>query len=221
MWNNTPQLLDECRWKFPPSKEWPKSDLVGRGADLQPETLIHAYMNGVFPMSSELALGEDDVAWWSPLLRGVIPLDGLRITRSMRRSQRKFHIKTDTCFERVMRGCASPDRPGGWINEQFIAAYVELHKLGWAHSVEVFDENEVLVGGLYGVRVGRLFAGESMFHLMRDASKVALMHLVDTMNHDGMTLLDVQWLTPHLESLGAVEIPRSEYLHRLSVALNP
>jgi leucyl/phenylalanyl-tRNA--protein transferase len=120
-----------------------------------------------------------------------------------------------------MRGCASPDRPGGWINEQFIAAYVELHKLGWAHSVEVFDENEVLVGGLYGVRVGRLFAGESMFHLMRDASKVALMHLVDTMNRDGMTLLDVQWLTPHLESLGAVEIPRSEYLHRLSVALNP
>jgi leucyl/phenylalanyl-tRNA--protein transferase len=120
-----------------------------------------------------------------------------------------------------MRGCASPERPGGWINEQFINAYVELHKLGWAHSVEVFDENEVLVGGLYGVRVGRLFAGESMFHLVRDASKVALMHLVDTMNRDGMTLLDVQWLTPHLESLGAVEIPRSEYLHRLSVALNP
>ena len=221
MWNNTPQLLDECRWKFPPAKEWPKSDLVGRGADLQPETLIHAYMNGVFPMSSELALSENDVAWWSPLLRGVIPLDALRVTRSMRRSQRKFHIKIDTCFERVMRGCASPERPGGCINEQFISAYVELHKLGWAHSVEVFDENEVLVGGLYGVRVGRLFAGESMFHLMRDASKVALMHLVDTMNHDGMTLLDVQWLTPHLESLGAVEIPRSEYLHRLSVALNP
>ena len=143
MWNNTPQLLDECRWKFPPAKEWPKSDLVGRGADLQPETLIHAYMNGVFPMSSELALGENDVAWWSPLLRGVIPLDALRVTRSMRRSQRKFHIKIDTCFERVMRGCASPERPGGWINEQFISAYVELHKLGWAHSVEVFDENEV------------------------------------------------------------------------------
>ena len=178
-------------------------------------------MNGVFPMSSELALGADDIAWWSPLQRGVIPLDALRITRSMRRSQRKFHIKINTCFERVMRGCASPDRPGGWINEQFITAYVQLHKLGWAHSIEVFDENEVLVGGLYGVRVGRLFAGESMFHLVRDASKVALMHLVHTMNQDGMTLLDVQWLTPHLESLGAVEIPRSEYLHRLSVALNP
>ena len=143
MWNDTPQVLDECRWKFPPPREWPKSDLVGRGADLQPETLIHAYMNGVFPMSSELALGADDVAWWSPLLRGVIPLDALRITRSMRRSQRKFHIKIDTCFERVMRGCASPDRPGGWINEQFITAYVELHKLGWAHTFEAVPYNHL------------------------------------------------------------------------------
>jgi len=194
---------------------------VGRGADLEPETLIHAYMNGVFPMSSELALGEDDIAWWSPLKRGIIPLDSLRITRSMRRSQRRYHIKVDTCFERVMRGCASPDRPGGWINERFISAYVELHRRGWAHSFEVFDEYETLVGGLYGVRIGRFFAGESMFHLTRDASKVALMHLVSEMKNDNMTLLDVQWLTPHLESLGALEIPRPEYLHRLSVALNP
>jgi leucyl/phenylalanyl-tRNA--protein transferase len=120
-----------------------------------------------------------------------------------------------------MRGCASPDRPGGWINERFISAYVELHRRGWAHSFEVFDEYETLVGGLYGVRIGRFFAGESMFHLTRDASKVALMHLVSEMKNDNMTLLDVQWLTPHLESLGALEIPRPEYLHRLSVALNP
>ena len=221
MWNDSPQPLAECRWKFPPPSDWPLSDLVGRGADLEPETLIHAYMNGVFPMSSELALGEDDIAWWSPLERGIIPLDSLRITRSMRRSQRKYHIKIDTCFERVMRGCASPDRPGGWINERFISAYVELHRRGWAHSFEVFDEYETLVGGLYGVRIGRFFAGESMFHLTRDASKVALMHLVSEMKNDNMTLLDVQWLTPHLESLGALEIPRPEYLHRLSVALNP
>lgn len=221
MWNDSPQPLAECRWKFPPPSDWPSSDLVGRGADLEPETLIHAYMNGVFPMSSELALGEDDIAWWSPLERGIIPLDSLRITRSMRRSQRRYHIKIDTCFERVMRGCASPDRPGGWINERFISAYVELHRRGWAHSFEVFDEYETLVGGLYGVRIGRFFAGESMFHLTRDASKVALMHLVSEMKNDNMTLLDVQWLTPHLESLGALEIPRPEYLHRLSVALNP
>ncbi len=221
MWNDSPQPLAECRWKFPPPSDRHSSDLVGRGADLEPETLIHAYMNGVFPMSSELALGEDDIAWWSPLERGIIPLDSLRITRSMRRSQRKYHIKIDTCFERVMRGCASPDRPGGWINERFISAYVELHRRGWAHSFEVFDEYETLVGGLYGVRIGRFFAGESMFHLTRDASKVALMHLVSEMKNDNMTLLDVQWLTPHLESLGALEIPRPEYLHRLSVALNP
>lgn len=221
MWNDSPQPLAECRWNFPPTSDWPNSDLVGRGADLQPETLIHAYSRGVFPMSSELALGEDDIAWWSPLQRGIVPLNALRITRSMRRSERKYHLKIDTCFERVMRGCASPERPGGWINEKFISAYLELHRRGWAHSFEVFDEYETLVGGLYGVRIGRFFAGESMFHLKRDASKVALMHLVSVMNDCDMSLLDVQWLTPHLASLGAVELPRSEYLQRLSVALNP
>lgn len=221
MWNDSPQPLAECRWNFPPTSDWPNSDLVGRGADLQPETLIHAYSRGVFPMSSELALGEDDIAWWSPLQRGIVPLNALRITRSMRRSERKYHLKIDTCFERVMRGCASPERPGGWITEKFISAYLELHRRGWAHSFEIFDEYETLVGGLYGVRIGRFFAGESMFHLKRDASKVALMHLVSVMNDSDMTLLDVQWLTPHLASLGAVELPRSEYLQRLSVALNP
>jgi leucyl/phenylalanyl-tRNA--protein transferase len=120
-----------------------------------------------------------------------------------------------------MRGCASRKRPGGWINEPFIDAYVELHDLGWAHSIETFNEDGILVGGLYGVRIGRLFAGESMFHLARDSSKVALMHLVDIMTTSNMTLLDVQWLTPHLESLGARELRRDDYLGRLSMALNP
>jgi len=118
-----------------------------------------------------------------------------------------------------MRGCASPNRAGGWITEPFIDAYVELHELGWAHSIEVVDESGTLVGGLYGVRVEGLFAGESMFHLARDASKVALMHLVREMQSRSMELLDVQWLTPHLATLGAVSIPREDYLGRLAPAV--
>lgn len=170
-------------------------------------------------MPADAAFGVDEIAWWSPLKRGIIPLDSLRITRSMRRSSRRFSCTTNLQFERVMRGCASPNRAGGWITEPFIDAYVELHELGWAHSIEVVDESGTLVGGLYGVRVEGLFAGESMFHLARDASKVALMYLVEEMRDHGVTLLDVQWLTPHLESLGAVEIARSDYLRHLALVL--
>mgnify|MGYP003345857458 FL=1 len=119
-----------------------------------------------------------------------------------------------------MRGCASPHRPGGWITDEFIDAYVQLHKLGWAHSIEVLDDSGTLVGGLYGVRIGAFFAGESMFHLARDASKVALMHLVDRMDYYSLNLLDVQWLTPHLATLGAIEISREEYLDRLAPAVS-
>ena len=172
-------------------------------------------------MATELALGDTDLAWFSPRKRAVLPLDQLRITRSMRQSARRYDIRINTCFERVMRGCAVPDRPGAWITEPFIEAYVELHRLGWAHSVETFDEHGVLVGGLYGVRVDGLFAGESMFHLKRDASKVALMGLVNAMISAQMILLDVQWLTPHLQSLGVVELSRMEYLNRLSQAISP
>jgi len=196
-------------------------DIVGRGADLAPETLIHAYRSGVFPMSSDMPNRSPEMGWWSPMTRGVLPLDQLRVTRSMRTSARKYSVRIDTCFERVMRGCAVPNREGGWITQDIIDAYVKLHELGWAHSFETFDENGVLVGGLYGVRVNGLFAGESMFHLIRDASKVALMHLVKIMQESAMTLLDVQWLTPHLETLGASEIPREEYLRRLGLAVNP
>lgn len=160
-----------------------------------------------------------DLVWWSPQKRAVLNLDRLVISRSMRRSAEKFEVRIDTCFEKVMRGCAAPNRENGWITVEFIAAYVQLHKLGYAHSFEVFDENGLLAGGLYGVRIGRLFAGESMFHLLRDASKVALMALVKKMKESEMTLLDVQWLTPHLESLGAVAITREQYLRELAVAV--
>jgi leucyl/phenylalanyl-tRNA--protein transferase len=218
--NDLPTSLGESVWEFPDKTRWPRHDVVGRGADLEPETLIYAYRHGVFPMVSNENIGTDsDLLWWSPQMRAIIPLDGLKVSRTMRRSAKKFEIRVDTQFENVMRNCAAPHRDNGWITEEFIDAYVKLHHLGWAHSIEVIDESGLLAGGLYGVRINKFFAGESMFHLVRDASKVALMALVETMNSSNMSLLDVQWLTPHLASLGAVAIKRDEYLRRLEVAV--
>ncbi|MBM3805321.1 MAG: leucyl/phenylalanyl-tRNA--protein transferase [Actinobacteria bacterium] len=218
--NDSPARLGESKWEFPSAEKWPRNDVVGRGADLEPETLIAAYSRGMFPMvSSEESTTESNLIWWSPMRRGVIPLDGLRVSRSMRRSAKKFVIRVDTDFAGVMRNCAAPHRDNAWITEEFIEAYVRLHQLGWAHSIEVIDENGFLAGGLYGVKVGGLFAGESMFHLVRDASKVALMALVGLMVENRMSLLDVQWVTPHLESLGAVALSRDEYLGKLKLAM--
>jgi len=194
----------------------PESDLVTVGGDLEPSTLIHAYRRGIFPM--EVTGMPGVIGWWSPDPRGIVPLDALRVTKSMRQSARRFEIRVDTSFGRVIRACADPSREDGWITDEFIAAYEQLHSLGWAHSVEVFDREGELAGGLYGVRIGRMFAGESMFHHKRDASKVALMALVDLMRESDMTLLDVQWCTEHLASLGAIAIPREDYLARLSDA---
>jgi leucyl/phenylalanyl-tRNA--protein transferase len=194
----------------------PESDLVTIGGDLLPSTLIHAYRRGIFPMEVTGLPGV--VGWWSPDPRGIMPLDALRVTRSMRQSARRFDIRVDTCFADVIRACADPAREDGWITADFIAAYERLHELGWAHSVEVFDRDGDLAGGLYGVRIEGVFAGESMFHRKRDASKVALMALVDLMRTSGMTLLDVQWCTEHLASLGAIAIPREDYLARLADA---
>jgi leucyl/phenylalanyl-tRNA--protein transferase len=137
----------------------------------------------------------------------------------MRQSARRYEIRVDTCFARVIRACGDPSRDDGWINEDVIVAYTRLHELGWAHSVEVFDRQGELAGGLYGVRVEGLFAGESMFHVKRDASKVALMALVDLMHTSGMKLLDVQWCTEHLASLGAIAVPRPDYLAMLADAV--
>lgn len=220
-WQTVPADLEVSRWEFPPSNKWPASDLVGRGADLTPSTMIHSYSRGIFPMPAEPDDWDSEIAWWSPLSRAVLPLDGLAVTKSMRRSATRYKVRVDTSFEQVMHGCAAPHRPGAWITQQFVDAYVDLHELGWAHSIETFDENNLLVGGLYGVRIGNFFAGESMYHLSRDASKVALMTLVEMMNESKMMLLDVQWQTPHLQSLGAVEIDRAEYLNRLTAALAP
>ncbi len=214
-WNAPPTPVHGARWNFEEVLA-AEGDLVAVGADLEPATLIQAYRAGVFPMEITGAPGL--TGWWSPDPRGVLPLDALRVTASLRRSTRRFEVRLDTCFDEVIRACADPSRKDGWITEEFIAAYTRLHRLGWAHSIEVFDRDGALAGGLYGVRVSGLFAGESMFHRQRDASKVALMALVDAMRASGMCLLDVQWSTAHLASLGVVEIPRAEYLRRVAAA---
>jgi leucyl/phenylalanyl-tRNA--protein transferase len=192
-----------------------EGDLVAEGADLSPSTLIDAYSLGLFPMP----IGRRALGWFCPESRGVIPLDSFHVSRSLRKSCRRYRVSLDTCFTRVMEACGDPRRDHGWINREFIEAYSRLHQLGWAHSVEVWRGDE-LVGGVYGLRIDRFFAGESMFHTATDASKVALVGLVSLLRATGVRLFDVQWTTPHLESLGAVEVPRQRYLQLLSEAQN-
>jgi len=206
-----------CRWDLPdPALAPAGEDVVAVGADLEPSTVLAAYRRGLFPMH----LGSGELAWWSPNPRGVLPLDGLRVSRSLRQSMRRFTYTVDTRFEQVMRECADARRESGWITEEFVATYTRLHELGWAHSVEVWRD-DALVGGLYGIEVGGLFAGESMFHRATDASKAALAVLVERLGAaGGERLLDVQWRTDHLATLGVVEIPRPQYLRRLRAALD-
>jgi leucyl/phenylalanyl-tRNA--protein transferase len=192
-------------------------DLVGMGADLQPGTLLTAYRQGLFPMpADDPTLG---ILWWSPVERGVLPLGGLRVSRSLRQAVRRMEIRVDTAFDEVIRACADPDRDGAWIDGEILSAYGRMHDLGWAHSVEAWQDGE-LVGGLYGVAIDGLFAGESMFHRVRDASKVALVGLVELLRdeHADRRVLDVQWCTEHLASLGVVGVPRPAYLRMLAAA---
>ncbi|MDT9593201.1 leucyl/phenylalanyl-tRNA--protein transferase [Nocardioides zeae] len=193
-------------------------DVVGAGADLEPGTLLAAYRHGQFPMPDE-----DRLLWFSPVRRGVLPLGRLRVSRSLRRSLRDYEIRVDTAFAEVVDACADPSRTGAWIDDRVAEAYTALHELGWAHSVEAWWEGR-LVGGLYGVAIGGLFAGESMFHHRTDASKAALVGLVEILRADEdevptPRLLDVQWQTRHLASLGVTEIERNAYLDRLEEAL--
>jgi len=209
-----------CDWDLPdPGDAPPGEDLIVVGADLEPRTLLAAYARGLFPMD----VGSDGpLGWWSPDPRGVLPLEGLRISRSLRASMRRYRVTVDADFDAVVAGCADQRRAHGWITPAFRTAYARMHALGHAHSVEAWHGDR-LVGGVYGVQIGGLFAGESMFHLERDASKVALAALVEALGgaesaREGR-LLDVQWATPHLQSLGVIAIPRPEYLRRLDVAL--
>ena len=208
-------------WAFPDPRPV-RDDLVGAGADLEPGTILAAYRAGFFPMplDPEPRRGSAPMGWWSPVRRGVLPLDGMHVSRSLRRSLRHFEIRVDTAFAEVLDACADPRREHGWINHDIRAAYLRLHDLGWAHSVEAWRDGR-LAGGLYGVSIGGLFAGESMFHRETDASKVALVALVGLLRDapDEPRLLDVQWRTPHLASLGCVEVSRRDYLDRLPEAL--
>tara|TARA_R110002096_G_scaffold100173_3_gene221950 strand:+ start:3779 stop:4384 length:606 start_codon:yes stop_codon:yes gene_type:complete len=182
--------------------------------EIEPEFLLKAYQLGVFPM----AMHDGEIAWFSPDPRGIIPLEAFHIPHGLKRTLKKspFEVKFNSSFEAVMMGCA--DRSSTWIDETILSSYCELHDLGYAHSVEAW-RNEELVGGLYGVALGGAFFGESMFSRATDASKVALVHLVDRMREKGLTLLDTQWSTPHLEQFGCIEIPRSNYLRMLENAL--
>jgi leucyl/phenylalanyl-tRNA--protein transferase len=210
------------RWSFPATATAiaaaaGEGEVVGAGADLEPGTILAAYRAGLFPMP----VRRGRVAWWSPDPRGVLPLGHLRVTRSLRAATRRFEIRVDTAFDAVIAACADRRRPGGWIDRDVCSAYRGLHRLGWAHSVEAWD-GEGLAGGLYGLAIGGLFAGESMFHHRRDASKVALVGLVELLRQaEGWNrrLLDVQWPTPHLVSLGVVPVSRSLYHERLANAL--
>jgi leucyl/phenylalanyl-tRNA--protein transferase len=214
-------------WVFPDLAGLPSGDdaddLVGAGADLEPGTLLAAYRQGLFPMPAGdgRRRRRASLLWWSPVERGVLPLDGLRVSRSLRQSARRMEIRVDTTFDEVVAACADPAREGGWIDGQIRSAYGRLHTLGWAHSVETWQSGE-LVGGLYGVAIGGLFAGESMFHRVSDASKVALVALVELLRdeHADRRLLDVQWRTDHLASLGVVTLPRRAYLERLGEAVD-
>lgn len=192
--------------------------MIGAGADLEPGTVLAAYERGLFPMPVRET--SESMLWWSPVRRGVLPLGGLRVSRSLRQSASRMEVRVDTAFEEVIAACADPSRGSGWIDRDIVEAYSRLHALGWVHSVESW-QNGQLVGGLYGVARGGLFAGESMFHRVRDASKVALLGLVEILRdeHVDQRLLDVQWKTDHLASLGAVEVPRATYTQMLAEAL--
>jgi leucyl/phenylalanyl-tRNA--protein transferase len=201
-------------WNIPSPNGADNADAIAIGADLEPGTILASYRSGVFPMPSD-----EELVWWSPVNRAIIPLDNLKVTRSLRQSEKRYRTTINQSFSEVIRTCADPMRPGFWISPEIIDAYETLHRLGWAHSVETWD-GEQLVGGLYGIAIGGFFAGESMFYKARDASKVALNRLVTELRNARASLLDVQWLTPHLARLGAVNITREEYLAQLAHAIS-
>ncbi|MEU4192619.1 leucyl/phenylalanyl-tRNA--protein transferase [Kribbella sp. NPDC026611] len=203
-------------WEFPPVGVAGPSDVVAGGADLAPGTVLAAYRRGLFPMPDH----RGSILWWSPVDRGVIEVAGYRPSRSLRRARAKYEIRVNTAFDRVIRACGDPRRPGFWIDDDIIAAYTELHRLGWVHSVEAWDGDE-LAGGLYGVAIGGLFAGESMFHHKTDGSKAAVAGTIELLDDEYAAgrVFDIQWVTDHLATLGATEIPRESYVRRLELAI--
>lgn len=215
-WSLWAWLLGGARpTSFPDPASADSEGLVAVGGPLTVERLLEAYRVGLFPWYNEGL----PVMWWSPDPRGILELDSLHIARRLARTLRqgRFQVTFNRAFSQVMAACADRDE-GTWITEEMLDAYSELHRRGHAHSVEVWYQGE-LVGGVYGVAVGGLFAGESMFHRMTDASKVALVHLVQRLRERGFVLFDVQVCTDHTRSLGAIDIPREDYLRRLRTAV--
>lgn len=201
---------------FPDPRSATEEGIVAYGGDLTPSRLMLAYRNGIFPWYGK----NDPILWWSPDPRLILELDEFKLSRSLRKSIPKFDVRFDTAFSIVIRECSSAPRPrqnGSWIIPEMIEAYEELHALGYAHSVEAYQEGE-LVGGLYGVCVGGVFCGESMFAKVSDASKVAFTVLIERLREWGFDFIDCQVPTPHLKSLGAREIPRELFLERLKIA---
>ncbi|MGQ0850038.1 MAG: leucyl/phenylalanyl-tRNA--protein transferase [Actinomycetota bacterium] len=203
------------RFQLPDPRLAGPEDVVAVGGDLSPGTILAGYRQGLFPMHTTDGL----LGWWSPWERAILPLDALRVSRSLRRSFKKYRMTVDRDPLAVMEGCADPTRPNAWITNEIMDAYLQLFRLGWVHSVEAWDDAGRLAGGLYGVGIGGLFAGESMFSRQRDSSKCALVHLVGILAPVEGAVLDVQWPTPHLVSLGAVAIGRQRYLGLLPTAL--
>lgn len=203
-------------------EEWPAQDLIGYTEEFQASLVLLGYRCGVFPMPLAAAGFDGAMGWFSPMERARIELDRLRVTRSLRKSAKRYTTTVDTSFDQVIAACGDPARPDGWIDERITTAYQILHRGGYVHSVETWDQEGRLVGGLYGVHQSGLVAGESMFHdpdRGRDASKVALIRLIVEMRRIGANLLDVQWLTPHLKWMGASVVPRERYLQDLGEAL--
>ena len=213
-----PTPLPPSVWHFPPAEDADEHGVVGIGADLDPATIIGAYRHGLFPMPISAEDEQEVIAWWSPRQRGILEFEDLVVSKSLRRSCRRYDVTINADFDAVIGACATLDREGGWISPSIRAAYRQLHQLGWAHSVETWDDG-VLVGGLYGLQINGLFAGESMFHTATDASKVALVALVSALEEVGATFIDVQWPTDHLATLGVSEITQGSYFTRLREAL--
>lgn len=201
-----------------PDIVWPK--LTSFGSNWNPETLLAAYSVGLFPMPYEIDGQESAIGWWSPHSRAIFHPGEIHLSRSLNAARKKFKVTVDRDFEAVIRACGNPDRESGWINEAVISAFMALHQLGMAHSVEVWDRDGNLAGGLYGLELGGVFAGESMFHVVTDASKVALAHLGQMLNDGNGRIIDTQWMTSHLESMGAKPINRKDYCQILPNLLN-
>lgn len=208
-----PRVLPPCEFRFRDPRLADAGGLVGWGGDFAPGTIVEAYRHGIFPWPHP----EEDRLWFSPDPRAIIPPGGLHISRRLARTirQGRFRVSLDTAFAAVLNCCANREE-GTWITPAYRRAYRELHELGWAHSFEVWTAGGGLAGGLYGLNVGGLFGAESMFHAITDASKVAMAAMVQHCGAVGVSLIDVQLLTPHLARMGAIEIPRDEYLARLA-----